>query len=199
MLLGLGLGFGHNVAAAGGGGGGAAAALWNGAISNAHYTLSSGNTVATDDNAGGGDILVKSDNSHSGTGDWWIDIKNSGGSGAVVIGLANATASTTAYCGSDANSIGAWSATGGVLGGTGSTFSGGSYAPNDVVRVRLKNGKVYWALQVGGAGAFTYMTGTDPATETGGVDVSTKGALFAACSTTSGGSMVFTIIDGTHW
>jgi hypothetical protein len=181
--LGLGIGLGQNVAALGGGGGGAA--TWNGSsdtpASSADYARTNANLTATRGTAGGNESVFGS-TSHSGTGDWSFDITFAGNAGGAVVGLASSSHATNTYVGGDAASIGVLSTDGQIYSSAGGVGTGSTYVNTDTIKVRLKNGKAYFAKNG------TYMNSANPTSETGGIDVSGLGALYPACSagTTTG-------------
>jgi hypothetical protein len=164
----------------------AASTVWNAATSNAGYTLSGGNLTATR-SSGTGDATVFASSSHSGTGDWSYTVTFGGATGSLNIGFANASHANNDWVGDSTNSIGA--ASDGTIWRGGSAVGTLAFTASDSITTRLKNNKLYFAKNG------TYLVG-DPVAETGGIDVSTMGALFPACSTNNTRSFT---ADFTSW
>jgi hypothetical protein len=162
--------------------------VWNAATSGPNVTISGAGLIATFASSSGD--IAKALNGHSGTGDWWFDLTPVGTSGNAQVGLCNATEGNTGgvYLGDSANSVG-WNWNDGTLLGATGTPGAFSSSGSDVLRIRLKNNFLYLAKNG------TYVFG-DPVAETGGADMSGKGALFPAVSTA--GVWQFTA-DFTSW
>lgn len=160
-------------------------AQWS--VAGSHASWGFAGAAAT--SGAGFDTIAKADASHSGTGDWSFTI-TMGQSPSTFIGLANASQSTADFLGDTSNSLG-WRNTDGLGVGTGGVNASFSWTTGDVIKIRLKNNKLYIAKNG------TYSTGMDPVAETGGIDVSGKGALFPAIST-NGSARIYTG-DFTGW
>lgn len=154
-----------------------AATVWSATNSDASFTGTGTNTVTS---TVSGDRMAKADHGHSGTGDWSYTLTPSQ-SGAHMVGLSNLTQATNTWVGNSANSIG-WRNTDGTGFGTGGVNAGFTWISSDVITVRLKNNKLYLAKNG------TYISGTNPTTEVGGIDVSSKGTLYPAVSTNASGN-----------
>jgi hypothetical protein len=180
------LGVGKAVVAAG------SSTVWNAGTSSANYTITGAGLIATH-TVTGADDLVRANNGHSGTGDWWYDVVPSS-SGNPLIGLANASEATSGnFCGSTNNSIGWFESDGNVYRNGSSIASAGTYADGNTLRIRLKNNFLYLGKDTGGG--LVWVLG-DPVAQTGGIDCSAMGTLFPAASVNAG--KVFTATF-TNW
>jgi hypothetical protein len=164
------------------------ATTWDSAASNSNFSYDAPKLVATQ-GANGTDTIVVATTSHT-TGDWQADVTSSSSLGQ--IGLMNAIQSTadTWFLSSTINSIAWYSATAQVSWNGVNQLTLSTWSPGDTITVRLKNQKLYFALN----GVYQ---SCDPVAETGGIDVSSMGAVFVAASA-NGAGRTFTL-NPTNW
>lgn len=157
-----------------------ATTTFNPADKSAHITLSGGNLIATGDGAGGGDDLVRSTTSKT-VGKLYFEGNLTTGGTEFAIGLANSTATLTAFLGTDNNGIGIFKS-GHIFRNGSNVLSGPAFANGDIVGVAIDfpNNLIWFrnntAPTVWNAGGTA-----DPATGVGGLSIAAITGPFFIC------------------
>lgn len=173
-------------AAASGGGGGGATTTWNPSDKSAQITLTNGNLTAATTGSGS-DNLVRSTTSQT-TGKLYFEETFGSTGSETAIGLANSTASLTAFLGTDNNGIGIYQS-GHIFRNGSNVLSGPSFTTGDVIGVAIDFGAgLIWFRNNSSPSTWNGGGSADPATGVGGLSLSAiTGPFFACCDTFSSG------------
>lgn len=157
---------------------------WDPSAKATSITLSSSNMVATQ--ASGGWNSVKGLSSYAkATGKWYFRVRiNSSTSSNVIVGVGNASASLTNFCGSDANGWGYYGNNGNEYTAGGAFPFGASFTTGDTVDVAFD--ATLGRLWFGKNG--TWQAGGNPAANTGTSFTGLSGSLMPMFSANSAGA-----------